>query len=1110
MVEKMAHQLNSAKKAAKIEDVYRELRDKGFEIDAESVAYAYQNVPNIMGRKGFSSQADVNRFGGEGIKKALEIANKGDLKKQRLGKYSLNVSVASGLANVFSTLQGRNDVDTSRLKELQDTLKKYAYSLLDKSQFPNVKQSEPFQNILQHYFDVENLAKTNQEAMKGKVKGTLNSMDDIWKAVQGDVEKISKGIKDHAERAQFEQMTQAIKDSSYTIMLTSADADNVIKGVLTQEGYTKEVMKNGQPATVIDWNKALAKRADWRKTFSGALQAAGFSQTQTQRVVDKLESNYEAALSKQAENKLNAIKKQQGDKKPVSRDAVRRLVELRNAGLFADANKHILNEALGVSIPKADSDRIAALLQNYEEDLKNGLDISNVRAEEIKKEISLILSKYADLSKGERFAKGLSDYIAVGASSIISTAFNSIQNITSGINSVVLPSVHALITGNRKMAFHNFSTWWYTYRDVISGGVQPQDSRTINALNALEGHMGVGERFATDNIDGSVWSYLRSALTMLPQLTASGPDAANGAAIYNIEMIKAVRATMKAKGIESPNKKIDDILFGKTKDPITGKELSNYDVAYEGAKRWLAAQDVVVKSDAKARRIADETVWHKLIDDYGFTIEEVKAIQSASLGQKAKDLGHQSDIVFSPSTVIRSIQSYLGNQADERSKKGDRASAVFLRATSSIFNSMNLFMGGKGNWAILQMQNSPIGIGFGVFDMLAKTAISKFNGETPLFAQPLSVQTTQNGVVANQGDAEKLREQLAQRKAIVARFERGILGTLIQTALFTVVTKMASNSGDDDKDRASEIVSLFDRLYDDPNTRRAMDKILPMLAASELAYAYDKKKMQFDRQKLSNSWWIPEYAKSFRGLAQYTKDQVFAKTTIEQLEDRLKWNDKIKDPDEKDESNKEAIMGYVGSLFRMPYMAWWNVERNEMKVISSGITPDPTENARQKAQFKQEIANTDGAMDALLKGVLTAHVVEGMQNRPKAADVVVSDASQFFDQKGVHFSGPQDRDKVHIRANEDHPDGLMTEAEYKQFVDLRQKKAEEIYQKAKEDGANIKSPTEGRSKKQLSELSEGEVKKLSEYISEQANKKAKEEILGKRNAHPQNESVNVQ
>src|SRR5215207_6932755 len=79
LVEKVAHSLNSKKKSAKVEDVYREIRDAGVEIDSESIAFAYQNVSGIMGRKGFSTQAEVRRFGGESLKKAIRIANEGDL-----------------------------------------------------------------------------------------------------------------------------------------------------------------------------------------------------------------------------------------------------------------------------------------------------------------------------------------------------------------------------------------------------------------------------------------------------------------------------------------------------------------------------------------------------------------------------------------------------------------------------------------------------------------------------------------------------------------------------------------------------------------------------------------------------------------------------------------------------------------------------------------------------------------------------------------------------------------------------------------------------------------------------------------------------------------------
>lgn len=953
LVEKTAHKLNSKKKSAKVEDVYAELRDNGFEIDAESVAYAYQNTKGMVGRKNFSSQADLNRFGSAGIKKSIEIANKGDITKARLGNLGVSGSVARGIANTFATLNNRNDVDKSRLFQLQEALKKAANSMLDKSAFAK-KPKATFTETLNDYFDIENIQKTSTESMKGRVKGNISSMDEIWDAVKNDIEIIKKGIKDKGERAAFETMTDAIVKSSYDILLSTKQVDDVIKGVIKQIGYTKEANSKQGKIEVIDWNKVLSNQEDWKNEFYNALRNNGFDSGQIGRILAKMESNYDNIIQQKSLSKLNEIKKGKSLNTKSDPDAVERIIKLKNAGIFLPKNSDYLREAFGSDIPQEIADQVKSILDDYEDNIRDTGNISNVEAEEIVRAVRNLLSPLGKNAM-EKTVDGISDYMGLRSSSTISTLFNATQNVTSGINAAILPTITAVArTRNPKIIIKFIKSWINTFKDVAMGGVTIRDAKTVNVLEQLQGRGGLSDRWNFDNAKG-FFGYTKAVLNFLGQVTATAADAANGTVIYDAEIIKSVKSIFKQRGMSGrqANEAIDDIIFGKAQNGKTNRQ-----VWYEEAVERLENQEGVVNRKAKARRIADELIWHKLVTDYNITVNEIKSIQSASLSQKSKNLGHEADGLINPSIVLTGFSRLIGEQANEAKKKGDRSKYIISHLMDTVFRTMNMFIGGKANWAILALQNSPFGVAQGLFDVVIAEIGSK-KGEVPLYRQELA-----------EDNPDHLRDQLAARKAIYGRFERGVYGTFIQAlSAWAIISIMSAGDDDDEKSRRARIKRSMDRLVNDPNTSRMMDKAMPTILASELAYAFDKETGELDEDKISNSYFLPKYMQSFRSFAMYAKDQIFQTNQYDKLQESLYFNRRIKDPNDRAESDAESVMRYVGNLVQIPYISWFNVEKNEFKVITSGFQPDDEQRDKVKAEFKEKMSNINGATDAFLDGM---------------------------------------------------------------------------------------------------------------------------------------------
>lgn len=956
LVEKVAHKLNSKKKMARVEDVYREIRDMGVEIDAESIAFAYQNTKGIIGRKNFSTAAEVKRFGGESLKKAISLANQGDIIKSKAGKASIGRAVSGGIAHTFATLEGLVYVDKSRLIQLQELVRKTASSMLDKSGFTKAPKAT-LQETLQSLFDVENIALTGKEAMNGKVKATFTNIEAVWNDMKDDLSSISAGIKDKAQRAKFDQMTSAIQSSSYDLLLGTQQADEIVKSILKEAGYTKEVNKNGSPVQVVDWNKALAKQADWRSDFGLILRKDGFSVNQTKRILDRLESNYNKALEKQAENRLNQIKKKNNVTGKVSKDAIGRLINLKNAGIFAPINKSFLNDAMGFDIPQDVADQVALIVSDYERNISKTGSLSNVETEEVSRAIRILMGGLNKTTQ-EKIVAGAEDYFALRASSTISTMFNAAQNITSGINAAVLPSITAIAQSkNPKLIGLFLSQWVNTFMDVAAGGVSPRDAKTVN-LNQFENRGGISDRWTFDNAKGFM-GYVKASINALGQITATAADAANGTVIYDAEMIKAVKSVLKSKGMtgEEANKEIDEIIFGQHSSGISNRKFWTNE-----ALNRLKNQEGVIDRTSKAKRIATELMWSDLVTKHGISVNEIKAMQSASLGQKSKNLGHESDLILTPASALRGASDYFSRLALQAKDNGDRGAYMMLNIVNTLFKASNMFIGGKVNWAILSLENSPAGIFMGLFDVAFKEMFRK--GEVPMYRQDLAI-----------GDHDKLEEQLRARKAITGRLERGVYGTVIQGLLYMGFVAMLKGGSDDD-DRKTLVKKKFDAYMKDPNSRRMMDKAAPMLLASELQFAYDKKRNKLDESKISESMLLPYYLQSVGGMYDYTKANFSASSSMDYLSRTIDYNSRITDDSKRAEANAEAISQYTGGLVGIPYTAWWNIVNNEVKLIHNGLEPDPREDAARKYKFKKQKANVDGVTDAFLNGLLTPDIYQ--------------------------------------------------------------------------------------------------------------------------------------
>jgi hypothetical protein len=175
----------------------------------------------------------------------------------------------------------------------------------------------------------------------------------------------------------------------------------------------------------------------------------------------------------------------------------------------------------------------------------------------------------------------------------------------------------------------------------------------------------------------------------------------------------------------------------------------------------------------------------------------------------------------------------------------------------------------------------------------------------------------------------------------------------------------------------------FDAYMKDPNTRRLMDKAAPMLLASELQFAFDKKNNRLNEKKISESFLLPYYLYPNRPDAMYEfyKNNVAASTGLDYVSRSYEYNKRISDEGKRANANAEVVSQYVGGLVGIPYTAWWNIVGNEVKVIHNNLQPDPKANAERSLKFKHQKNNIDGWVDAFMNGLVTPDIYQSETNK---------------------------------------------------------------------------------------------------------------------------------
>ena len=228
-------------KSVKIQDIYKDIREGGIEIDAESVGSLYNEVFALTNSKLLSTEAEIEQYvGAEFRQTQREIANEiikddkdADLPKEKeIGKLSPEKSIINSLGKLFQKRFYPNASQTtqSQILQMQNLVKKALQTKLPKDK--KVNNPVSVNQMLKDFFGVE---ETQFERIDGGINNLETLYDEVQKQVDQYVDDITKGLDDTQKdivREQWDNFTHDFMDSMYDIMLSKGSQQKLLNEAL--------------------------------------------------------------------------------------------------------------------------------------------------------------------------------------------------------------------------------------------------------------------------------------------------------------------------------------------------------------------------------------------------------------------------------------------------------------------------------------------------------------------------------------------------------------------------------------------------------------------------------------------------------------------------------------------------------------------------------------------------------------------------------------------------------------------------------------------------------------------------------------------------------------
>lgn len=380
------------KEVANFPVIYKELRNAGLEIDAESAGSLYNELFSKYDDKVVSSEEQVGEYVGKEVQDHMKsvvdsiTGAEPSVKEKQIGKLSPEKQVASMIAKMFDKHEFGSSTKNvnSVMKQMGELVSKAARSVL-----PAIKQqgSKRVHDSLKEFFDTEKNQFTT-------LSGGVNTLGTLHNAVKTEVDNYVAGISDKLSdedaeilKHKWDKYVDSFMKSAYDIMLGKSDQNKLLNEALKQvkvdgvqitdvNGNIKwnALMEHDNPETIAQNVKKLF--TDGIKDEQGNVQK--YSREEAGRIGDYFQGLYSDKLSAVKQAKLGNERSKNISAKNIISDFIKdqgfiNLVKDKDGKLLlTQANwEKVLNEVRKTVGADTGIDSVVDKLDKYLSGLKN-------------------------------------------------------------------------------------------------------------------------------------------------------------------------------------------------------------------------------------------------------------------------------------------------------------------------------------------------------------------------------------------------------------------------------------------------------------------------------------------------------------------------------------------------------------------------------------------------------------------------------------------------------------------------------------------------------------------------------------------------------------------
>ena len=309
----LADSLLAEEKSPHLGSIYYFLRKSGVEVDLQTVGHAYKEVLPRNDRN-YMTDEEVDEYTLRNYDQAVKRASKSrdvEINKE-LGDDKTELDVVIGLLNMFA----KTNVNVTETKTIHAQMREALWKAMQKQlNLPMNRRpttSKEWRDLLNQALGYDALGIED-------VSGRVNSMADLFDAMQEELERAYRDLGDNADpmiMARWEQAVNTLRRAAYSLIFSKPEARNMVMGLMKEAGYTKQLATGRE---VLDWTKLagdIGTVDDVRDIVERVVRTAGYDQ----RVVEAVK---EALVEEFNELRTEVITKQIEQEERIAREGTK-------------------------------------------------------------------------------------------------------------------------------------------------------------------------------------------------------------------------------------------------------------------------------------------------------------------------------------------------------------------------------------------------------------------------------------------------------------------------------------------------------------------------------------------------------------------------------------------------------------------------------------------------------------------------------------------------------------------------------------------------------------------------------------------------------------------